>query len=78
MVCVMSSVTKNPQSTKVESLERTIKVLRHIVRKIGKELVEEYGGKRMYKRGVPKYNTWLLACKILNRMEKDIEMGKTL
>ena len=52
--------------------------MRHIVRKIGKELVEEYGGKRMYKRGVPKYNTWLLACKILNRMEKDIEMEKTL
>ena len=78
MVCVMSSVTKDLQTAKVESLERTIKVLRHIVRKIGKELVEEYGGKRMYKRGVPKYNTWLLACKILNRMEKDIEMGKTL
>jgi len=74
----MSSVTKDLQTAKVESLERTIKVLRHIVRKIGKELVEEYGGKRMYKRGVPKYNTWLLACKILNRMEKDIEMGKTL
>jgi hypothetical protein len=27
----------------------------------------------MYKRGVPKYNTWLLGCKILNRMEKDIK-----
>ena len=60
-------------NAKVESLKRTTKVLRHIVRKIGKELVEEYGGKRMYKRGVPKYNTWLLGCKILNRMEKDIK-----
>ena len=36
MVCVMSSVTKDLQTAKVESLERTAKVLRHIVRKIGK------------------------------------------
>lgn len=76
MVCIMGSMTKNPQSTKVESLERTIKVLRHIVRKIGKELVEEYGGKRMYKRGVPKYNTWLRISKLLDRMEKDIKVRR--
>ena len=76
MVCIMGSMTKNPQSTKVESLERTIKVLRHIVRKIGKELVEEYGGKRMYKRGVPKYNTWLGISKLLDRMEKDIKVRR--
>ena len=60
-------------NAKVESLKRTTKVLRHIVRKIGKELVEEYGGKRMYKRGEEKLAVYYTICRILERMEKRIK-----
>ena len=62
----------------VESLERITKVLRHMSGELGKELIEEYGkGKRrMYKRGVPKYNTWLRISKLLDRMEKDIKVRR--
>ena len=65
----MLKETKN-----IQTYKRIIKVLRHMGGKLEKELIKEYGkGKRrMYKRGVPKYNTWLRISKILNRMEKDI------
>jgi hypothetical protein len=60
-------------NAKVESLKRITKVLGPMAEKLYEELVEEYGGKRIYKRGEEKLAVYYTICRILERMEKRIK-----
>ena len=64
---MMLKETKN-----IQTYKRTTKVLSHVAEKLYEELEEEYGGKRIYKRGLDKLAVYLLICRILERTEKDI------